>query len=274
MPDPAENLEGRTWHHGLVARWWLNKQAEPAELAFYGGAIRRFGEPALDLACGTGRLLVPLLEQGLDVDGVDLSEDMLEGCRTRAAAAAVEPRLWAQAMHELDVPRRYRTVFICGSFGIGGSRGNDRQALRRIHDHLEPGGALIMSADLPYDDEDDWRLWLPNGRRELPQPWTTAPTGRQDQPNGEVILQWLRIVDLDPRAQRVVLGIRDRLVHEDQVVLEEDREIMISIYLEQELRLILELAGLTDVRLEGRYTGRPASANETGIVVVARRPEA
>jgi SAM-dependent methyltransferase len=265
-------LEGRTWHHGLVARWWANKSATDEELAGYGSAIRRFGEPALDLACGTGRLLVPLLERGLDVDGADISEDMLGWCRERAATAGVSPTLWAQAMHELELPRHYRTIFICDSFGIGGSRAHDRQALRRIHDHLAPGGALVMSTGFPYDDEDEWLLWLP-GRRDaaLPREWPTEP-GRQALADGDELQQRVRLVDLDPRAQRIVLEIEGRLVRDGTVVNEERRQIAISTYFEQELRLILELAGFTSVEFQAGYTGRPATADDAEVLVIATRP--
>ena len=43
-----------TWHHGVVARWWaeFNVDGGP-ELAFYRGFVEA-GQPALDVACGTG----------------------------------------------------------------------------------------------------------------------------------------------------------------------------------------------------------------------------
>src|SRR5207253_8772778 len=76
----------QTWHYGLVAQWWAEfNVASPEELACYRAVIERDGQPALDLACGTGRLLLPLLQAGLDVDGCDLSPDMLALCRQRAA---------------------------------------------------------------------------------------------------------------------------------------------------------------------------------------------
>lgn len=273
MTEERNRLEGQTWHYGLVARWWTNKQAEPEELDYYGGAIQRFGQPALDLCCGTGRLLVPFLERGLDVDGVDLSVEMLAGCRERAEAAGVEPTLRAQPMHLLDMPRRYRTIYICDSFGIGGSRRNDRDALRRIHDHLEPGGALVMSTGLPYGDEEEWALWLPHGRDSLPRPWPDTP-GRQEQPDGSVILQWRRLVDLDPGLQRIVLGLRNQLRRNGDLVTEEQREIAINIYFEQELRLVLELAGFSDAVFEAGYTGEPTTTLDTNVTVVARRDRA
>jgi SAM-dependent methyltransferase len=269
---PTAGLEGQTWHYGLVAQWWAQKVATDEELAAYESAIRRFGEPALDLGCGTGRLLVPLLERGMDVDGVDISEDMLRWCRERASAGGITPTLWAQAMHELELPRRYRTIFICDSFGIGGSRANDREALRRVHDHLEPGGALLMSTGYPYDDEAEWPLWLPHGRDTLPNDWP-AEAGKQQLPNGDQLEQRGRLVDLDPAAQRIILEIEARLIRDGQPIQEERRQIAISVYFEQELRLILELAGFSETELQAGYTGRPATADDAEILVIATRSD-
>ena len=84
--------EPRTWHYGLVARWWDEfNAAGPEELACFRAFVERDGQPALDLACGTGRLLLPLLREGFDVDGCDISPDMLARCQTRAAATGSHP---------------------------------------------------------------------------------------------------------------------------------------------------------------------------------------
>ena len=84
--------ESGTWHHGLMARWWAEfNHAEPQELAYYRGTIERFGQPALDLACGAGRILLPLLEAGLDVDGVDVSADMLAHTERLATERGLQP---------------------------------------------------------------------------------------------------------------------------------------------------------------------------------------
>ena len=95
----AAPVETQTWHYGLVARWWAEfNVAEPHELAYYREAIGRFGEPAIDLGCGTGRYVVPLSAEGLDVDGVDVSADMIALATAQAEKAAATPRLYVQPL--------------------------------------------------------------------------------------------------------------------------------------------------------------------------------
>ena len=68
------------------------------------------------------RTVFTLLVEGVDIDGCDISADMLVECRRAATAAGHDVRLYAQPMHALDVPRRYRTIYICDSFGLAGSQ--------------------------------------------------------------------------------------------------------------------------------------------------------
>jgi SAM-dependent methyltransferase len=95
----------QTWHQGLVAKWWSEFKHDGPEIAYFQGFIQDGGEPALDLGCGTGRLLLPYLRAGLDVDGCDVSADMLALCSEQAAREGLSPTLYEQAMHELDLPR-------------------------------------------------------------------------------------------------------------------------------------------------------------------------
>lgn len=258
-----------------MARWWAEfNVAEPTELAYYRAAIERFGQPALDLACGAGRLLVPLLASGLEVEGVDASADMLLHARRLAAEEGLAPALHVQAMHELDTGRRYRVALICDSWGIGASRAQDLQAMRRVFDHLEPGGALVLSHDLPYGevDETGWLHWLPGRQGVHPSAWPEEGTRRRTADGDELELV-TRTVDFDALEQRRTLEMRIRLLHDGTVVAEEERSISLNLYFTQELLLMLYLAGFRDVTVEGRYTGLPASADDGTVVLVARRPD-
>jgi cyclopropane fatty-acyl-phospholipid synthase-like methyltransferase len=61
----------------------------------------------LDIGCGTGRLLLDYLAQGIDVDGVDNSPEMLARCRAKAQALGLTPRLYEQSMETLALPRAH-----------------------------------------------------------------------------------------------------------------------------------------------------------------------
>ena len=78
-------------------------------------------------------------------------------CRREAEHEGLAPRLFEQAMHALDLPRMYRTIYICDSFGIAGSA----ETLQRCYQHLAPGGALVFNVSLPYGEADRWNCWLP-----------------------------------------------------------------------------------------------------------------
>ena len=132
-----------TWHHGLVADWWAEFNTAGPELDYFGHFIET-GQPALDAGCGSGRLLLPWLRAGYDVDGCDVSADMISRCRDLADSEGLAPTLWVQALHDLAPPRRYATIVVCGVFGLGSTREQDKLALRRLNESLEPGGTLLI----------------------------------------------------------------------------------------------------------------------------------
>lgn len=196
-----------TWHYGLMARWWREFNDDGEDISYFQRLIEKYGQPALDLGCGAGRLLTPFRRAGLDVDGCDISEDMIDRCRERLAAEGLTAQLTTQPIHELDLPRRYRTAILCGSFGIGGNRRDDQEGLRRIHRHLEPGGLLAFDFFLPNLEERTWRTWLPANRPELPSRWPKRGDRRRCADGSELELK-ARVLDFDPLNQVLVREMR------------------------------------------------------------------
>src|SRR5262249_60744761 len=86
-----------------VARGWT--PGAPVE-SFDGPAFDgRAPGPVLDVGCGTGRVLLRLLEAGIDADGIDNSAPMLARARTRASTAGHNPSLTLPAMRDFTLPR-------------------------------------------------------------------------------------------------------------------------------------------------------------------------
>jgi SAM-dependent methyltransferase len=129
--------------------------------AFFHDRLRHNSGVALEIACGTGRLLVPFLRDGLAVEGVDASAEMLAICRTKAAYVGVTPTLYQQLMQDLDLASHYRTVFMPAcSFQILAERDEAFAALRRFYTHLELGGTLLITLMVPWRDFGVERLEL------------------------------------------------------------------------------------------------------------------
>ena len=216
------------------------------------------GQPALDAGCGTGRLLLPWLRDGLDVDGCDVSEDMLELCREEAAREGLEPELYAQALHELDLPRRYGAIVCCGTFGLGSTREQDAEALVRLHDHLEPGGVLALVV------EDPASVLAAEPAPARPEP----PEERRRGSDGAEYALRGRVVDVDRGERRITRAIRAWQWRDGELAAEEEHVLTESAYGRDELVALARAAGLEAVEVRD---GASAWDNAM-IVLVARRP--
>src|SRR5512132_1859813 len=101
-------------YDGLVAQAydvWLPPDGRYADRDLYRDLVREGDGPALELGCGNGRLLVGYLADGLDVEGVDSSADMLAICRGHAAAAGHEVTLHLADWRSLALGKTYATLY-------------------------------------------------------------------------------------------------------------------------------------------------------------------
>jgi SAM-dependent methyltransferase len=246
-----------TWHHGLVARWWAEFNHGGPEVEYFRPFVVS-GQPALDAGCGTGRLLLPWLRDGLDVDGCDVSADMLAECRRLAAAEGLEPALYEQALHELELPRRYGAIVCCGTFGLGCTREQDAEALRRMHDHLEPGGQLALDVEKTGSDLN----------REVRLEPLEPPAERLLGSDGCEYSLRGRFIEVNRAERRVTRAIQAWQWRDGELVAEEEHLLTESVYERDELAALLEGTGFVDVEARG---GASAWDHDM-LVFLARRP--
>ena len=125
-------------------------RASADELAWYRDQLPRDAGTLVDLMCGYGRLLVPLIESGIGVHGVDASVAMLAECELRLSRASRAATLVRQDIAELNVPFRYGAAFIGGgAFQRLIDVDRARAALERIHAHLIEPGVLLLDLYVP-----------------------------------------------------------------------------------------------------------------------------
>ena len=261
-------MTAQTWHYGLISRWWAEFNLDGPEIDFFRPFVEA-GQPALDAACGTGRLLVPYLRDGLDVDGSDISADMLDRVRERCEREGLpQPNLFPQAMDELDLPRRYRTIIVCGALGLGGS--DLPIALRRLYDHLEPGGVLLADNEVAYAPAYLLKYFAKNERAELPRPWRDKGDRRTLSDGDELELR-SRVLDVDPLEQRATMEMNARLWRDDELVAEEQHALSTTLHSTRETVLELEAAGFRNVELRAGYEDRQPTGDDDFVVFIARK---
>jgi SAM-dependent methyltransferase len=119
----------------------INAEAPVDALEFYLRRLETGEEPVLEPMCGSGRFLIPFLERGIDIDGIDASYFMLQKCRQRCEMKGLTPVLYEQFMQKLELPRRYGYIFIpAGSFCLITDEKDARESLKRLyHNTCCPG---------------------------------------------------------------------------------------------------------------------------------------
>ncbi len=222
--------------------------------------------PALDVGCGTGRLLLRYLEAGLDVDGIDSSADMIALCREKAQGRGLNPALYVGYMQELDLPRRYRTIYIpCGTFCLVTDRAQAFEALRRLYNHLESGGLLVFNLFWPFADGEP----LSPNRLAKDENWN--PMFQHTLPDGRRIEQHMRLVKLDRVEQLLLAERRYRLYDGEQLVAEEVFNSSERWYGKYEMLMMLEKTGFREVQVKGDYTDADFAEGHEVTFYMARK---
>jgi SAM-dependent methyltransferase len=120
----------------------------PGEIAFYQTlALAAAGQDVLEIACGTGRVTLPLARAGVRITGLELSAAML--AQARGKSAGLPNVTWVQGdMRTFDLGRPFGLVIIPGhSFQFMLTPDDQVQCLQCIRRHLLPGGTLVVHLD-------------------------------------------------------------------------------------------------------------------------------
>jgi SAM-dependent methyltransferase len=82
------------------------------DIPFYLGKARQYGDPVLELACGTGRITIPLAQEGVRMTGLDVSRPMLDRARQKAASERLEVE-WINAdCRDFELSKKFNLIFL------------------------------------------------------------------------------------------------------------------------------------------------------------------
>jgi SAM-dependent methyltransferase len=119
------------------------------DVGFFVDAAIESGSPVLEIGCGTGRVLLPTARAGISITGLDLSEHMLDVCRTALKAESQEVQgrvdLVQGDMRGFDLGKKFTLVTTpFRPFQHLLTPHDQINCLECIQRHLEPGGRFIL----------------------------------------------------------------------------------------------------------------------------------
>lgn len=149
-----------------------------ADLLMIQQFASRCGSPILDVACGSGRVLLHLARQGYTVTGVDIAKAMLARARRKVTAESLDGRvtLLQQDMRDLEIEDRFNLAVVAvNSFMHLLDVRDQLAALGSIRRHLQPGGLLLLDLFNP----DPGRLLDARGQVYLDKVVTEPDSGHR-----------------------------------------------------------------------------------------------
>lgn len=257
-PEPVADALARLYDVDLLE--------DPGDLDLYLALAARAGGPVLELACGTGRLAIPLAAAGIQVTGVDRDPAMLGRARAATARMGRETtgnlRLIEADIVGLELPEAgtFGLAFIAlNSLFLMGTRDGQRSALESLARHLAPGGLAVV--DVWQPDADDLARF--DGRVMLEYVRDDPETGRQVVKTSSA--------QYDPTSQIVELTTRYEEGRAGEPAVRWLREDRLRLVSADELAGLAGDAGLEIETLAGGYDLAPiGSASERAVLLAVR----
>ena len=242
-------------YHALAASYdrLTNDIQYENTVAFYMQLLEREHlsvRTAVDLACGTGSVALLLAQKGLQVIGVDMSEEMLCVAQQKAQEVEEPPVFVCQRLEKLNLPRGV-DLAVCAldSMNYITDPALCRQALGRIFRVLNPGGCFIFDVNTPeklraMDDQ----IWLDE--------------------DDDVYCIWRGEFDEETRILSYAMDLFQRRGATWERSYEEHLEYA---YTQQELTAWLKEAGFTHIEVFADRQPCPPRAGEQRIYLKARK---
>ncbi|MBS4210319.1 class I SAM-dependent methyltransferase [Bacillus sp. FJAT-50079] len=207
------------------------------DVEFYSDRLAFCKGNILEPGVGTGRILIPLLEKGLKVDGFDASEEMLKICQYNCEKRGLNPKLIEGKMESVSLDTEYEAIIVpTGTFLLLHRREDSLKALNNFYNHLSNGGRLILDTFLQTDlsiDKISTRTW--------------------ESKNGDIITLETKVVEVDYINQYTISHNRYEKWSNGERIQTELERFPLRWYGIEEFKMILEQVGFENIIISADY---------------------
>ncbi len=233
----------------------LSKPNPPEEAYnFYRSYIKDAKGLVLEPMCGTGRFLLPLFEEGFNIQGFDASEHMINKLLDKAAAKNIKPNVWKGFIEDLKRKEKYNLIFIpSGSFCLITDLEIVKVALKIFYEHLNDDGILLFESETleAVPQTDVWRgsVWR--------------------KPDGRIIM----LSQFATFNENICNSIgKYELINNNSIIHTEVEELRVRIYVKDELTEILKMCGFENIRIIKAFDSAAIpSKNDESVVYECKK---
>ena len=216
------------------------------DVGYYVDLARTADGPVLEAGCGSGRLLIPILEAGAaNVEGFDASPVMLEELSKKLSRRGLSANTWDARMQEVELQPEKYALIICAfnTFLHLLTHEEQLQALTRFRSALRPGGRLVLDITNPFNfDLFSTKAFAKTFEASLFDPKTDSET---------TIWRWF---DRD-LIHQIGTYHREYETTTSAGRTSQTTSVQFRWTYPEEMRLLLEIARFTDLHLHGDFTG-------------------
>ena len=223
---------------------------------------KKFGGPVLELACGTGRLTIPLAKAGAKITGLDASEAMLGVFREKLGKESEEVRervvLKKGDMREFDFRHKFGFAFVpFNSFLHLETVEDEEKCVRAVHRNLKPGGIFVVDVFKPMFKDYPENVFRVDLTRTDPETGITiSRLSSRTYEHGKQLIHAKYYVDVifpEGKARRHETGFTLRYVKAKEMV------------------VLLERCGFRVEKIYGGYDFSPFTPLSKKMIFVARK---
>lgn len=226
------------------------------DVPFWIDLAKNFGPKVLELACGTGRVTIPVFESGATVDGIDFSESMLRLARKHAEAKSLKINFFQGDLRSLPFQDQYDLMFLpTATISHLLTRTDVEAFLSGVRRGLHKGGILALDMHNPM------RIFLKS--------WPLPPDGKEGSFTHRTTGETIRVLTTQEYfTDTQIFLVKNHYTFTDGST--RDGDIVVRLYFPAEMQNLLHYNGFDVWRAYGNYKQEAFNSESERYVILAK----